>query len=189
MIIFVDDPRLIESIHDRLYHLYKDKIVTLNLGTPYKCHFDISNLVLAAGNLLPRNGDMVDLSYMDNEQFDIAYSTLIFNDIYLFHSFMRIMAYEYTDLLVFIFTGNDIFRDAVVEAIIKIIQQRYGKNAWKVSAIEDIEYINIEETFTPYGIQALDDDIKRINELAFNGLVDPIMDLNLGMETPYGRKD
>lgn len=187
MIIFLSNPTIGDAIVDRFYGLYGSRIVTLNLSSPYKCQYDITSMITRINQIMRTNGYTIDLSYLDTPEFDTSYYNMIINDTELFYNFMRIMVHEFEDILVLVYVSTNAFAESITESIIKLIQQRYGKNAWKVTDIEDVYAINMSETFTPQGIQVLDEDIKRINMAVYAGKVPPIIP-QYGKETYYGKE-
>lgn len=176
MIVFLTDPSIANFVVDRFVGLYKNKIVTMNLSSPFKCQYDISNLITSIGPLLRHTGDYtIDSMYVDTPEFDTDYYRVIMTNRELFYSFMIIMSYEFNDFLVLIYVGNDQFRESISESIIKLIQQRYEKDSWKINDVEDAYGIDINNTFTPRGIQILDEDLRALDSLIETGQVPPII--------------
>ena len=80
----------------------------------------------------------------------------------------------YEGYIVCILVQRDPYRDAIMESIIKLIQQRYGYNCWIIEDEDDLDVIREQQMF-PEGIIALDNDIDRANQLQCNGMAQRIL--------------
>ena len=160
MIVFVDHPQIIPLISDKIGGT--QPIQVLNFTSLYSGYPSLSALTTNMYNMnqsgLPSN------IYVDTVQFDIQYANAIFRDDKMFEAFMSIMIPVHEGINSILLVHRDTYRDSLMESLIKLIQQRYGYNSWIVEDIDDIDCIH-ESTFTPYGIMALDADIKRYDEL------------------------
>ena len=82
--------------------------------------------------------------YVNSIEFDMYYMSFIFENGEIFEKFMYMMSSAYEGNIVVILIQRDIYRDAITEALIKIIQQRYGYNGVCVNTEEDYNhYINM----------------------------------------------
>ena len=99
-------------------------------------------------NILPE----VNKMYMDEKQFDFYFNSYIFeNDRIFFEFFSKVMMPIYDGKNVFIAVNND-EESSVLQMVsysfAKIIQCRYSYHCSFVNTPEDLEYVNVDETFT-----------------------------------------
>ena len=94
--------------------------------------------------------------------FDIEYHNYILNNNNAFIQFMNIIIPAYTspDVLVHIMIKQSPFRDVITESLLKLIQQRYGYNAYIINEIEDFVYADESDMSIP-GLFTLDQDLIR----------------------------
>ena len=94
--------------------------------------------------------------------FDIEYHKYIFDNNAAFMQFMSIMipAYSFPDTLVHIMIKASPFRDVITESLLKLIQQRYGYNAYIINEIEDFIYAEESDLSIP-GLFTIDQDLIR----------------------------
>lgn len=169
MIVFIDNPKYIDAVQ---YKFSNRKIIVLNLSSLYSGYLNITNLLT---KISPINNSGMQISdFVNSYEFDIQYASAIINDPELFESFINIMMRSYEGYIVCILVQRDPYRDAIMESLIKLIQQRYGYNCWIVEDIEDIDIIS-EQMFLPNGLLILDQDIKAYNEMYCKGLVKSIL--------------
>ena len=91
--------------------------------------------------------------------FDVAYHQYIMNNDLAFFQFMSIISAEFTmpEALVQIEIEVSEYRNAIAESLIKLIQQRYGVNAYYVFTLEDFMNIDMQDFSIP-GLFAYDQD-------------------------------
>lgn len=141
---------------------------------------DINNIKVY--NLSSYHGDIETLNmlipsakYMSEESlegdtsfpsFDIAYHKYILENDMAFIQFMQIIlpVFLSPDSFVQILISSSEFRDDITESLLKLIQQRYGYNAYIVNELEDLLYVE-ESTFSIPGLFAIDQDRYRLNIL------------------------
>lgn len=158
MIIFLDNPQLINNIS---YRFLNRKITVYNLSSCYSGYNDATVLAkLACINNTCMNMPM----FVESLEFDLQYANSIMNIPQMFNSFMQIMSSAFEGDLVIILIYRDPYRDAIMESLIKFIQQRYGYNCWIVEDIDDVDLIQ-EETFVPYGLINLEQDLQKYDEI------------------------
>lgn len=164
MIVFISDPGLIPHIQ----YQFNRPIMVFNFTSLYSGYPSLSALSTNMYNMnssgLPTN------IYVDTVGFDIDYANAIFNNDSMFEAFMNIMINAYQGINVIILVQRDNYRDALMESLIKLIQQRYGYICWIVEDVNDILTIH-EPTFNPYGIIAMDQDIANYENLYRMGRV------------------
>ena len=150
MIIFLDDPKLISAIQDKLGYSIK----VFNMSSLYS---EITSI------------------YIDTLEFDVNYANEILNNNpKMFEDLMKIMMNSHEGYIVIILVYRDAFRDSIMESLIKLIQQRYGYNSWIINDIDDIDGVN-ESTYSSIGLVTLEEDIKRYRDMYSKGLVDSII--------------
>ena len=176
MIVFLDNPNMIPVIENA--HR-ADGYLIFNLSSLYSGYINITNL-LTSINYMTQPGMYND--YINSVEFDIQYSTTIFNTPQLFHSLMQIMYCVYNNINAYVLIQRDPYRDSIMESIIKLIQQRYGYLCWLIEDIDDIEDLNNNAMLSPIGILTLDNDIRIHNDYYTKGLVDR---LTAYIETKY----
>jgi len=165
MIIFIDNPTLINALS---YKFAGRKIEVLNLSSLYSGYINITNLI---ANLAPINTTGVAMpEFVNSYDFDMQYASAIFNNPSLYESFMNIMIRAYEGYVVCILVQRDPYRDAVMESLIKLIQQRYGYSCWIIEDEGDADVI-YEQMLNPYGIMTLDQDIRVYNDAYAKGMV------------------
>lgn len=94
--------------------------------------------------------------------FDISYHNYILNNDGAFIQFMNIMVpvFNSPDVLVQIMIMRSQFSDAIVESLIKLIQQRYGYNSYLINDIDDFLYTEESDLSIP-GLFMMDKDLER----------------------------
>jgi hypothetical protein len=149
-----------------LSHRFNRPVAIFNLSSLYSGFLDATNLITSVSKVeTPYGTSMPIQDYVNTAEFDMYYLSYIFNVEDTFKSFMAIMSYAYEGILTCVLVSRDMYRDAITEALIKIIQQRYGYNCWLIeSDMEDLLSIH-EETFTPMGLTILHDDLEKFDQL------------------------
>lgn len=121
------------------------------------------------------------LRYIDRD-FDMAYAQYIMNNDYVFCQFFAIIfdLYLGKDVYLMMDTSED-WSENIVESLLKLIQQRYGYNAYRIDSYDDYQFAyanNISEFDKGYGLMNLDQDkerytmISEINRIRAGGKVD-----------------
>ena len=168
MIIFLDNPNLIPIIENT----HKaDGCFIFNLSSLYSGYIDITNL-LTSINYMAQPGMYNE--YINSVEFDMQYSAAVLNTPQLFHSLIQIMYCVYNNANAYVLIQRDPYRDAIMESIIKLIQQRYGYLCWLIEDVDDIEDLH-NTAPSPLGILTLDNDINIHNDYYTKGLVDQLI--------------
>ena len=176
MIVFMDEPNFIPWLHSQFPN--RD-VVVFNLSSLYSGYPDVSDLIT---KIAPINFTGLPMpEFVNSPQFDFQYMNSIINTPNLFSQLMKIVGCTYEGQTVVILVQRDPYRDAVMESIIKIIQQRYGYNCWIVEDVEDIGCL-YEPTFTPMGLLTLDHDLKVFDDYVSKGVTNPVVNTNLNIE-------
>lgn len=109
-----------------------------------------------------------NVGYLDSRDFDIAYMNYIFNNNNVFIEFFQIIynLYMGNDVYITIIDGID-WSENLIESLLKLIQQRYGYNAYRIEYYADYqEAIKHHSDFDPgYGLMNLDMDKQRYTML------------------------
>ena len=171
MIIFTDKPELISLI---------DKPYVFNLSSFYSGYDNITNLCTSLNWFSVPQGMQIN-EYIYSPDFDMQYSSLVFNRNDLFISLMKLLLHSFEGDNVVVLVNRDLYRDAIMESLIKIIQIRYGYNCWVIEDTDDIPSLK-ESSFTPNGIMLLDEDRKRYTQMVLNGMAEHIIDPNINKE-------
>lgn len=169
MIVFMDNPEYSELLR---YKFPGRDPVLLNLSSLYSGHINITHLIAKISPINNTGLSMPD--FVNSVEFDMQYASAVFSDPLLFGSLINIMLRAYEGYLVCILVQRDHYRDAVMESLIKLIQQRYGYNSWIIEDADDIEIIS-ERMLLPNGLLTLDADIKQYNQMYSKGIVDSIL--------------
>ena len=175
MIAFMDNPNYAEMIR---YKFPGREPVILNLSSFYSGHINITHLIAKISPI--NNTNMPMPEFVNSVEFDMQYMSAVLNNPELFGSLINIMLRSYEGYLVCILVQRDPYRDAVMESLIKLIQQRYGYNCWIIEDSDDIEVIS-EQMMYPDGLITLDEDIKQYNQMYSKGLVENILP-NINLE-------
>ena len=93
-------------------------------------------------------------------QFDVNYMNYIMGNDIPFMQFMKIIMDLYQGINVFLIISPDEWSIALIESLMKLIQQRYGINGVKIGSFDDFVYAE-ETEFTGYGLFNLDQDKER----------------------------
>ena len=161
MVIFISNPELIPLIQSKVY---PSLVFVFNLTSLYSGYNSITELAINMGRIMEPGIPINE--FIDSVQFDKRYYDMIFHDDYLFATFMKVITNLYQGHTVVILVQRDPYRDAIMESLIKLIQQRYGYNSWVVDDVDDLEaVVSHIQQFTPTGIMNMDFDIRRFDEL------------------------
>ena len=152
--------------------------VILNLSSLYSGHINITHLIAKISPI--NNTGMPMPEFVNSVEFDMQYASAVLNNPELFGSLINIMLRSYEGYLVCILVQRDPYRDAVMESLIKLIQQRYGYNCWIIEDPDDIEVMS-EQMMYADGLLTLDADIKQYNQMYSKGLVGNILP-NINLE-------
>lgn len=175
IITFIDNPEFINTIS---YYYSNREITTLNLSSFYSGYIDITDLITKISPI--NNTGMQMPEFVNSVQFDIQYASALMNNPDLFTNLLDIMLRAYEGQIICILVQRDPYRDAIMESLIKFIQQRYGYNCWIIEDNEDISCIT-EGTLTPSGLITLDNDIIKYKSSYTNGLSHQILS-NINLE-------
>lgn len=150
MIVFIEDINLIKYFNDP---------IIFNLSSYYSGYNSITNLITIASAL---SQNIVFGEFVQKPEFDIYYMNMIFSNKELFNSLMSVVHCAANGNNAIVLVKHDPFRDAIMESIIKLIQQRYGYQCWVLDSVDDLCCLS-EPVFTPYGLLNMDEDLKRFN--------------------------
>jgi hypothetical protein len=169
MIVFMDNPEHADMLR---YKFPGREPVILNLSSFYSGHISITHLITKISPI--NNTGLLMPDFVNSVEFDMQYASAVLNTPELFGSLINIMLRAYEGFIVCILVQRDPYRDAVMESLIKLIQQRYSYNCWIIEDIDDIEVIS-EKMLFPNGLLTLDEDIKQYNQMYSKGLVGNIL--------------
>lgn len=158
MIIFVDNPEMISLIEVH----FNRPVVTFNLSSLYSGFIDLTDLCSKIAPI--NNTGMIMPEFVQSVNFDIQYATALSNDPNLFCKLLLPLSEIYEGSIAILLVQRDSYRDAIMESIIKFVQQRYGLISWIVEGPDDILCIK-ECPLTPYGLVNLTNDIKRFDTM------------------------
>lgn len=159
MIVFTHNPSFIPLIQDKANY---NKTIVFNVSSLYHGYIDLTCLVTSIAPI--NHSSMPTNVFVDSLDFDMQYANAIMNNNTLFEAFMNIVMNAYEGYTVIVLVYREPYRDAILESLIKLIQQRYGYNSWIVSDIDDISCLK-ESAFNPMGLMTLDQDIRRYETL------------------------
>lgn len=164
MIVFIDNPNLIAQIQ----YQFNRPVIVFNLSSLYSGYISLTDLCT---KIAPINNTGMPLSeFVQSVNFDLQYFSAITNDPNLFCKLLQIMSATYEGFIAIVLVQRDPYRDAILESLIKLIQQRYGLTTWVVEDLEDISCIK-ECSFTPYGLLTLIEDLKFFDQVNTNGRI------------------
>lgn len=105
-----------------------------------------------------------NIGYLDGRDFDIAYYNYIFSYDNVFFEFFQIIYNLYigNDVYLAMIDGID-WSENLMESLLKVIQQRYGYNAYRIEYPQDYQNaLNHRSDFDPtFGLVNLDADKMR----------------------------
>jgi hypothetical protein len=157
MIVFTHNPAFINPIAN---HCAK-QVLVFNLSSLYSGYRSVSELITS---LAPLNNTGLPMpEFVQTVEFDIQYANALLSNPILFSKLLSIVSASYEGNTVVVLVERDWYRDAVMESLIKFIQQRYGYNCWIVEDLDDIECIK-ETTYTTPGLLMLHDDLLKYDQ-------------------------
>ena len=109
------------------------------------------------------------LGHLVDRDFDMTYANFIMSNDFAFTEFFTIIYNLYLGKDVYLVYAKDDWSENMAESLNKLIQQRYGYNAIKISGLDDYIYANnnITCTFNPdYGLANLDIDKDRYSYIS-----------------------
>jgi hypothetical protein len=169
MVVFTDKRELIPIIVDR----FKNKeLCIMNLSSYYSGYLDVTPLITGISPI--NNTGMPTNIFVDSVDFDMQYAMALTNNMVMYECMMQIVFRSYEGQLVIILVSRDPYRDAVMESLIKYIQQTYGHNCWIVEDIDDVICLE-EQSFGPFGIAYMEDHIRQYNDLYSKGQVQNLL--------------
>ena len=169
MIAFMDNPQYAELLRYRFPG--RDPVI-LNLSSLYSGYINITHLITKISPI--NNTGLLMPDFVNSVEFDIQYASAVLNNPELFGSLINIMLRAYEGYLVCVLVQRDHYRDAVMESLIKLIQQRYGYNCWIIEDADDIDVLS-EQMLLPNGFITLNEDIKQYNQMYSKGIVESIL--------------
>lgn len=172
MIIFLENPNLVNILAQE----YKKDYVIFNLSSLYSGYVDLTPLITSRD--LTQSPTELPNMYIDSPSFDMNYANSMINNPEHFNMLMQIMYVSYNGGISAILVKRDNYRDAIMESIIKLIQQRYGYNCWILNSISDIQDIK-ESNYTPLGLMTLDSDLERFSILFQHGFTPITNNINV----------
>lgn len=161
MIVFTDDKMLIPYIELKA----KQKAIVCNLSSYTSGLLDLTPLITKVN--IQRLTSIPPMQFIESIDFDMYYAGLLQNDPDMHESLIRLVLLSYEGKLVIVMTSRDQYRDAIMESLIKYIQQMYGHNCWIVEELEDVEYLN-ESGFTPDGLSLISRNFEEMNTIYAN---------------------
>ena len=118
MIIFVDNPEMISHIQFQ----FNRPVVTFNLSSLYSGFIDLTDLCSKIAPI--NNTGMIMPEFVQSVDFDIQYATALSNDPNLFCKLLLPLSAIYEGSIAILLVQRDSYRDAIMESIIKFVQQR-----------------------------------------------------------------
>jgi len=144
------------------------------------CIFNITSLK-EGYNKLNMLVPMNSMGYTTDRDYDIAYANYIFNNDAVFVEFFIIIYYLYIGKDVYLIYSNEDWSENIIESLLKLIQQRYGYNAYLINEDEDYIYSKMNDSTYfngEWGLYNLDIDKNRFSYAVQNYI------LNFG-KLPY----
>lgn len=136
-------------------------ILDIDSSFDYHCIFNLASYKAGFNilNIIPPN----ELGRSDSNDFDIAYFNYIMYNDGVFVDFFRVIYYLYMGKDVYIMACEEDWAENLLESVLKMIQQRYGINAIRIT--DDYDYmdakLNYDMKFADYGRMNLDADRDR----------------------------
>ena len=139
------------------------QVVVYNLSSYYS-DVPTLNMLVPSPGYLPEESLEGDMVYCPS--FDISYHGFIMENPDAFCQFMNIIipAYMSPETMVQILINHSDYRDAILESLVKLIQQRYGYNTYVVNELEDFIYAEESDMSIP-GLYAIEQDVMRWHTL------------------------
>lgn len=104
------------------------------------------------------------MGYTTDREFDINYMNYIFNNDSVFVEFFMIVYYLYIGKDVYLLYSIEDWSENIIESLLKLVQQRYGLNAYCVNSDEDYTYCRLNDNTEfnrEWGLYNLDQDKER----------------------------
>ena len=157
MIIFTpfhDVKEVLMQVRPDSYDFYE-----FNLSNPYNYGVSLAALI-PNPEYIPQD---VILGCAESPEFDIAYGKFIMENQDQFFTFMNLMTplYNIPNACVIVYIQYSPMRDAILETLMKLIQQRYGYHPYLVNSPEDLECVKDDSSFSPRGIVNMQEDSDR----------------------------
>lgn len=157
MIIFTpfhDVKEVLMQVRPDSYDFYE-----FNLSSPYNYGVSLASLI-PNPEYIPQE---VILGCAESPEFDIAYGKFIMENREQFFTFMNVMTplYNIPTACVIVYIQYSPIRDAILETLMKLIQQRYGYHPYLVNTPEDLYCVKDDSSFSPRGIVNMQEDSDR----------------------------
>jgi len=162
MILFINDKYL---LNDALSYYNTRQVNVYNLSSAIPGYYTLDGLINNMSQLFT-----IPMNEIDTVEFDKVYANALINEPYRFADLMRIVSGTYEGNVVIVLVYNDPYRDAIMESLIKLIQQRYYINPWIIKDIEDLDCVTEDSPYA-YGLMAYEEDLKRIRHLYSTGFI------------------
>lgn len=162
MVIFCSDKNILNMLCNK-YCNRRIKIFNMSSYFSNPIYIDASSLVKLTSMIQISNNNMINFVSQD-KMFDMYYADLILNNKECFMTFMNIMSSSFEGDICIILVYRDNYRDAIMESLIKLIQQRYHYNCWIVEDIDDIEILK-ESTSDTIGLMCLFNDCNKFDQM------------------------
>ena len=146
------------------YHFYEFNLSSpINQGVPLPAI--LPNPEVIPSNLIETGLDSVD--------FDSYYVSYLFNDRDAFLNLIQIMnpLYQDPEACVIVYIGISPVRATILEALLKVIQQRYQYAPYMVIEPQDCAVIQDNFSFGVHGIVNIQDDTQQALMMGFYGAI------------------
>ena len=139
------------------------QVIRYNLSSYYS-DVPTLNMLIPSIDYIPEESLEGDMVYCPS--FDLSYHGFIIENPEAFCQFMSIIipAYMSPETMVQVYINHSEYRDAILESLVKLIQQRYGFNAYIVNELSDFMYADDSDMSIP-GLCAIQQDISRWHTL------------------------
>lgn len=141
-----------------------DKVVKGRLDDIVYRNFKIYNLSNALEIGIRLNSLIPPFYPMDNKDFDMMYMEYVMKNDSAFMQFFGIIFDIYSGMNVYVMIDSGQYKEFITESLVKLIQQRYGYNAFIVNEPEDFDVAR-DSDFTVPGIYNMDQDKERFSVL------------------------
>ena len=166
MILFISDPKILQYTLD---NYSTRRIYVYNLSSAIYGFKELNGLISNMSQIF--NKPIEDI---DTVQFDVTYASTILNTPYRFADLFRIISGTFEGDIVVVLVFHDYYRDAILESLIKLIQQRYTINSWIINEIDDLQCV-YEDSPSVSGILNYNEDVSRIRSLYASGMIDELV--------------
>lgn len=140
------------------------QVIYYNLSSYYNsADIPMLNCLIPSVEFIPEEQLLGDCT---SPEFDINYHNYIINNNDAFKQFMNLIipVQQSPDVLVVVLIRHTPYSDAILESLLKLIQQRYGYNCYIINELEDLLYVE-EPSFNIPGLFAYDNDIMRYQSI------------------------